>query len=452
MQSRFITRRGLVASTLYLLFSTVAGLIYLSILPPLNTPDARAHVLRAAQIAAGQWFPETLSHGRFGGEVPEKLVAYADALTAGRPLPNLGAIAAGARQQADFSNAAAFPPLAYLPQAFGLAVASSMSADPAIWVFSARLGNLIAFILLSWLAVALVPHCGLTLGLTFLLPFSFSQAATVSADPVNFVVPLILLAYVLRIAVRQQPITFAAYSTLSGLVASLGLLKQTAPAFGLCLFLLYQQLGRAPRAVLMIVGPISIGVAIALTWAKAYPFLPGEYFGRGADPMAQLAIALDRPRHIFDVAVATLNDRAWIYWHSAFGLFPPRPGEIFHWAPFSLALGGLIGLGALGLVDTPRHSCRPGAGILIGVGVLVIAGTIIAFWLAFTAPGELIVRGVQGRYLAPAYGCIFLGMTLILPAGAGFRVLRWVLAASVLAVYLATLWFAASIYAMPPAL
>ncbi|MBV6632272.1 MAG: DUF2142 domain-containing protein [Alphaproteobacteria bacterium] len=432
--------------SVFVVLALMFGLTYLAVLPPLNTPDGRAHALRIAQLASGQFLPDRLDDGRYGGELSERFVAYADARVTGQPEPDWRSIPPDAVRQVDFSNAAAFTPLAHLPQAAGMALASLFSEAPEVLVMGARFGNLLVFTLLGALAVYLMPFGRVTLALVLLLPFSFSQAATVSADALNLAMPMVFLALIMRWT-GLPALSMQRYLMLAGFAVALGLLKQTTPAFALALICLYRPLGGGPKALVMIGLPVLGGLTVALMWSAAYPFLPGEYFNRGADPAAQLATVLAQPTHLFAVVADTIMDRFWIYWHSAMGLFPPVPGgDVLNWVPFGLALLVLVNLLVVALVDGPvRPGPRRGAA-LITIGALICGGIIAAFWLAFTAPGETIIRGVQGRYLTPAYGVIALGLTLLFTRRGWFPVLRYLLAAECLLAYAATLWIASGFY------
>ncbi|MEM6903384.1 MAG: DUF2142 domain-containing protein, partial [Pseudomonadota bacterium] len=427
--------------TAFVVLALVFGLAYLAILPPLNTPDGRAHGLRVAQLASGQFLPDRLGEGRYGGALSKRFVAYADARVTGEREPNWRAIEVDATRQVDFSNAAAFTPLAHLPQALGMAIAQLVSEAPESWVTGARLGNLSVFVLLGALAIYLVPFGRVTLGLILLLPFSFSQAATVSADALNLALPMVFLALVLRWT-RLERLDHRRYLALVAFALVLGLLKQTTPAFTMALICLYRPLGGGPKALAMIGLPVAASLGVALIWSAAFPFLPGDYFNRGADPAAQLATVLNQPTHFFAVVIDTFVDRFWIYWHSAMGLFPPVPGEGLNWVPTILAILVLINIVVVALTDVPVRPL-PRRGIaLITIGALTCGGIIAAFWLAFTAPGETIIRGVQGRYLTPAYGFIAMGLTMLLARRSWFPVLGHLLAAECVLIYAACVWIA----------
>lgn len=349
--------------------------------------------------------------------------------------------------QIDFSNAAAFTPLAHLPQAIGVVLARQITTSAeAIW-FAARASNLLVFILIAGLAVYLMPWGRLALGLIFLLPFSFNQAATVSADGLNLVLPLLFLAMVLRLYARGT-VGWSAYAGLVAMCLTLGLLKQTTPAFTLALLCLFRPLGGGWRGGLMIVLPIVASLATALVWTAAFPFLPGEYFDRGADPTAQLATIVANPVHFFDVVIDTTVNLGWNYWHTAFGKFPPVPGgNVLNWVPWPLALLALVSIVGTSLCDgPPRRNPAIGA-LFMAIGALTCGGIIAAFWLAFTPPGETIIQGVQGRYLTPAYGFIAIGLTGLLVRTAALPKLRYGFALTGLVTYVVTAVIVVGFYA-----
>lgn len=74
-------------TALFILVAVVLGLTYLTVRPPLNTPDARAHATRIIHLAEGSLLPERLGEGRYGGVLSAPLVVSSDRLLTGRPPP-----------------------------------------------------------------------------------------------------------------------------------------------------------------------------------------------------------------------------------------------------------------------------------------------------------------------------------------------------------------------------
>ena len=132
---------------LCLLVGLLGTLPLVILTPPFQVPDEAQHFERAYQISEGGLRAE-VHDGVAGAELPASLPALVrkclgtDAILALRrvtpaPLARSAALRAmpldpGQQRFVDFTGAAVYPPLAYLPQAAGIAIGRALGAGPLV--------------------------------------------------------------------------------------------------------------------------------------------------------------------------------------------------------------------------------------------------------------------------------------------------------------------------------
>ena len=113
------------------------GMAMCFMLPVLNVPDEIYHWQRAVQVSHGQFFADRREGQDYGGEIDIAALEFARwansqfehssafSLTQARQV-SAALAKSGGMVRASFPSSASFSPLAYLPQAFGIAVARQL--------------------------------------------------------------------------------------------------------------------------------------------------------------------------------------------------------------------------------------------------------------------------------------------------------------------------------------
>jgi len=380
--------------------------------PPFQVPDEAQHFDRAYQISEGGLRAE-IRDGKAGGSLPTSLPALArrflgtDAILAVRrvtatPLTGTLRLRAipldpGGRVFVDFTGAAAYPPLAYLPQAAGIGIGRAFGAGPLMLLYLARIANALTAIAVLSVAIGLMPVGQGPALLGGLLPMALYEYASASPDALVIGGSFLLTALGLRALQRGawlRPEVLGA--ALAGLVVCATkpvyapLLLIAAPAL-----LISGRHGHHLCALAVILGVALGGTALWFAWdsGRVIPFEPG------VDLHAQLGFMRAHPAGLIAVIRRSLAIDGRFYLISMIGLL----GWLTVLLPrFAYLLPG-IGLLPACLA---RDRAHPRLSVpMVFWCALLCAGaaalTMIAMYLACTPVGAPIVLGVQGRYFLP---------------------------------------------------
>lgn len=436
-----------------LLFFLSFGALLAIWTPPFAGPDEPFHWQRAMQIAGGHLLPEKLGPNDWGGPIDR--AGYLDMLhyfgliekhapvdaADSRALSRLLASRPPGWRVVPFPSTATYAPLAYLPQAAGIAVARALGLPPLDQMHAGRIGNLLVYGLAVAAVVAALPAGRLVALAIALSPVALQGAVSLSADPLNLTLPILLLALVWRYRDRGVPLGVGEALGLLALSAGLGLLKLTiAPFAGAVLALPGAVMGNGWRRLGFAVLCLTVACGVALAWNLAHPFVPGLYWGTGADPAAQIARLRAAPLETARAFAATIGNEWLMWWRDSYGRYGGHPSPWSGYTSDRVIFPAFWVLLALPLADGYRFGRRARDPLVIaGLPLAAVAYVLLlmaAFWVAFTPVGAPVVEGIQGRYFLLPELMALLGVAAAAgawePAGPR-RVLRLALFAAALA-------------------
>lgn len=419
----FRSEQLLVAALAVGYFLLFGGLL-LARTPPFATQDEAFHWQRVLQIADGHLLADTLGPNSWGGPIDRagylQMLYHIDRIQKHGPVDPVEAHALSGHLAAQppalevvaFPSSASFAPLAYLPQAAAVAAARAAGLDPLGQMRAGRLGNLVVYGLMVAAILRALPAGRVAVLALALSPVALQSACSLSADPLNLTLPVLLLALVWRLRDRGTPLGRGEAAGLVALSAALGLLKLTmAPFAGAVLYLPAAVAGGTLRSRFALGGLcLAVAVGIGVLWNAAYPFVPGPYWGTGADPAAQIARLRADPLESARVFAATVRDWAVMWWRDGYGRYGGHPPPWHGYASDRWVLPAFWVLPALALCDGPRwRDAGFAAGCLVpapAYALLVLA----AFWVGYTPVGSATVDGIQGRYFLPMLALVLLGL------------------------------------------
>jgi uncharacterized membrane protein len=185
-------------------------------MPPLQAPDEPNHFLRSLQVSTLHFTPE-INNNHLGGTLPSAcsdFIQYYGAFIRnnGQKKLVLEDYALGLKQTIDvsqqsftpFSNTALYAPIAYLPQAIGMAIGTYFQTPPLVLLYLGRLLNLFAWSILVYWSITLLPFNKWLFVLLALLPMSIFQAASLSADTTTNGLSFLLTSVFLRYSFDDQ--------------------------------------------------------------------------------------------------------------------------------------------------------------------------------------------------------------------------------------------------------
>jgi uncharacterized membrane protein len=382
-------------------------------LPPFQNPDEENHFLRAAQIAdgglVGARFTVAQADGSVlttaGGEadpaVPSAQAPFNPLVShpgnrAARSMWSPQIVWSGARVKFAFPNTAIYPPVFYLPSALGIGIGRAAGLTVVRTLMVSRLLTGVAAVFVGAVAIGSSEAGAVWLFAILTLPMSLSLIASSSQDALLLACSAMAAALLMRGMRVSQPRSII----ICWVVALILVAIARPPYVGLAVLpFAVTTIPRRQRilaAAAIFVGVVAwSGLAVATSITNT-----AKYYSIGADPAAQMALLLQHPLMVAQVARATLV----LYWRVYLEAFIGRLGWLDTALPASYRAIAVVVLGIAALATTlgrEQQICT-GSRLVIASGVLLSAIAIFAIqYLTWTVPGDLIVSGVQGRYFLP---------------------------------------------------
>ena len=388
----------------------VAGLLLAFVMPPGAAPDETRHLSRVYAMSEGIFrvpgtklprvtIPKSipdLYRAVNGKEWPKPPPARTIAETAAfldQPLdPSL---------RVGIANAGTYPPTVYLPHLLGVAPGRWLELAPAALIYLGRVASLLAWIALTALAIHVAPARKWTLALLSLTPMSVASAASISSDPMTNAAALLFAVIVMRSVCADGPLARAETRTLFGGALLLAMVKAGYWPLALAtLAIPGARVGGASRRFALTAGVAATALFPSLVWlivAQANaPAPPVE----GADPVAQLGFVLGHPLAFAGILARTIVLTMPVYWTTFVGELGPLLVKLpaFVYALWAIALVAMIAADG----PSPPALAREGRTWLAVAFAATIAVVFTMAYLGWNPVGEREIRGVQGRYWAPA--------------------------------------------------
>jgi len=381
--------------------------------PPFQVPDEHQHFFRAYQLSEGR-ARSIVVDGKAGAVLPSSLPEVAAqflgslAFHIARP-PKAQPLAAerGAsfhrpldpdrREFVDFTGAAFYSPLPYLPQAAAIGFGRAIGAGPLVLFYMARLANAIATVsMLAW-ALRLMPT-GQRVGLLLaLLPIAIFVYGSLSPDSLLIAAAFLFTALMARGCLRGRWTAGEVVTSIASGLVFCSLKPVYAP---LLLLGLPAALRRGSTshalAVLALVCSITLGAtALWLSYTSSALVLQKP----GTDISGQIAFIAGDPGGYARVVYWTILRR----WHE----YREQLVGVLGWLNIRLPAFAYV-LPLVGLLFCIPTSCGkaqrlpliavPWIAVLVGSSALLVMTALYLYW---TPVGDDDVVGVQGRYFLP---------------------------------------------------
>lgn len=293
---------------------------------------------------------------------------------------------------------ATYPPLAYAPQALGIALASLVTPSVLLQLYAARLANLAVWIALVASAIRVAPFFKLGLALLALAPMSVFVAGTVAVDGLTSGLAFLLGACLLRLAAGHTA-SRGTVLLLGVLATALALVKLVyAPLVLLLLAVPAERFG-GRRAQLVVLATLLLASTAAvagwLVFARAD--IAQGIAHRGDDTLRDnVALLVADPLTVARLVVETAA-RQCAHW--------AKQLVDTHWGPPLAPVSFLplwLAAVALALLAEPRPGTWPSPGqraIAAATAAAIFAGVILGAFLFWSQAEK--IAGVQGRYALP---------------------------------------------------
>jgi uncharacterized membrane protein len=402
----------------------VFGLCFVFGLPPGQGADEPSHFPRAYHISEGHLFPVMQNNWEWGGgSLPVALQRVIDAFFHVGNRTDLRVevkkieelwqtpLRLDDRIPVMYPTAAHYTFVPYLPQALGIALARTAGLGPLPVFYAGRLANLLLCVVLFFWAIRLWPVGRLAFGMITLLPITVQQCATYTPDAATLSAAFLLLALLLRLALRlEPPAGVRTMVLLLSLTAWLALCKVPY----VLLLLLYlavpmSQLGGWKRYLVTAVGMAAVVLCCLPLINHGRNYVPNRINGnREVAIDKQLEFIRTHPVRYTKIVAASVAVYGQL-WFDQLGYLGWLETKV---NPLALHLYLLVLL-LVALGDPTGRAPVPGH-----VKLLALAASVACFVMIVTAcylcgcvPGAKLIDGPQGRYFLPLLPLLLLTLS-----------------------------------------
>ena len=229
---------------------------------------------------------------------------------------------------------------------------------------------------------------------------SVASAASISGDPITNAAALLFTVFVMRAICGRGALRTGEIAALFGSALFVALAKPGYWPIALAALAIPPARAGGRRPQLALAAGLAAAIAVpSLAWIalaqRSAPVPPIV----GSDPVAQLAFVLGDPLGFASILARTLVQTASVYWTTFIGELGPLivklPAPLY--GAWALALAVAIAAdGPAAPIDLRR---RGWLGVVFALSIVTV---FTMAYLGWNPVGAGVIRGVQGRYWAPA--------------------------------------------------
>lgn len=388
-------------SKIFLVISSLFGVLIMLVLPLFAAPDEPAHFYRAYQISKLNFTSHTTSTGDLGGIVAE--IPYTK---------NYYGVKIPQDKFVSFPNSATYSPVSYIPQSIGIGIARTIGLPFGYMVIFGRFLNLVLFIASVYVAIRIAPVGRWVYCVVALFPIAIQQAASLSVDSITIGLAFITIATFQKIYFQKTKINKQDFVILALLATGIALTKANSLLLFAPIFFIPKRIFISIRQKIALIFMV-IGSAIAAStiWTsiirlKAYNTNPAKTLGMvTVNQVEQLQHIINSPFSIVKVIFKSyifqgFNGQALpdFYLLSAHGYF----SNFLYRLPLALIFLGYLVLIIALLYDVKGEARSKSLAVTqMIVFVFAVLSTGVALYLLWTPVGAPQIDGVQGRYFIP---------------------------------------------------
>lgn len=408
----------------------VFGLVFMTIIKPLQTPDEAVHFIRAYQLSEGGVFQQQekdtecwagVGEPRVREEaifsvMPRSIVSYADGDRDSYKVSEQLKVPLNSSDRVNVCAraSAANSPIGYVPQTIAIGVVRVMNDSPVLLNYAARLGVLTVWVAFVYSAIRILPVRKWALGAIVLLPMAVQQSIAIGTDVLALAPLMVIVAMIIRSYYEKRNEYIKRDMAIMASLAAIAILSKPVMIVLLLLFPLYRIAlpKNQSRRLVHVTKLIALVVPLAawLLWsalASHYQVSVADIFAHGANQIDALkaepvsgitAFITAGARYVlYDLSLWGFGSFGWFTSHL------PQPISYAGFATLMLALvmGYTERINVLSRVTRRQVKTLNIALLITALGILV--GNMFTLFIIFTQAGAWKIDGMQFRYLLPAF-------------------------------------------------
>lgn len=187
--------------------------------PPFQVPDEFNHFYKAYVISQGELLPVKQDE-RLGGNIPysvrefifpfQKVATNIKYTTSEGEINHSFNIKFSKKDSLfiDFPNTAIYSPISYAPHALALFISQKFDASLGRMYYNGRYFTFLCWLIAMFFVIRMIPYGKWLMTLLILLPMNLYLANSFSADTVTNIISLLFIAYVLKLSLKEEKITY----------------------------------------------------------------------------------------------------------------------------------------------------------------------------------------------------------------------------------------------------
>ncbi len=298
-------------------------------------------------------------------------------------------------------------PLAYVPQALGIAAARLLGLGTLPLLYLGRLCNLVFFVGMTWLAMRRMPFGKEVLFGVALLPMTLHLSATYSYDVMIMGCLFCFTAVCLDLTYRKERVELADVAALAVLMAVAGPCKMIYAVFlGLCLLIPVGKFGgwgkwalaAAAVAGAWLIAMLAVNSQVVVSYATEAE----SYVTWAEEPGYSFSLMIHQPLRTLAMFYRTILWQAQQYHLTMIGAYLGNLDEVLD-VPYLLVVIFTVCLAGLAF-RKPGESLEIRGGKRAWILILCAgcaAAAMASMLIAWTPISSRVINGVQGRYFLP---------------------------------------------------
>jgi uncharacterized membrane protein len=412
---------------LFLFIGLIFGFQFVFTNPPWQTNDEDRHFFNAYALTRGIIGPQ-LKDSTIGQYLPKKLIesvnsfqsiSFSDTVKIRKSVfEDFKAIDTEQDSLVFWRNpTSTITPFAYIPSALGIMVGKALYKSPIEIGWYGRAGSLLAYLLIVFFAIRILPYGKPLLAVSALTPMALYQAASVSYDGMSFALLFLYFALVIKCSYTEKGLGLKYVLSL----ITVALLQRFCKdgysiLFFVALVLPWTSFGHGNsdsrrNYVILVVGLIAASLLPSFLWNSylrslhlpdtALNILQKDFV---FNTSMNLKYHLSQPLHfvILGLKNIAIQGKEWLI--GATGRF----GYSYTKLPDMVSLACWVVIACSCVFQQPQLSTRM-ALTFFAVGFLNVAAIVYGFLIVGSPVGANFIFGLQGRYFTPIIPFLFAG-------------------------------------------
>lgn len=396
---------------IFLLLAVVFGFLYVFILPPFQSVDENMHFFRAYQISQGKFLAHNLN-GKIGDIIPSSLSAFYDDYfpfikNIDKKLDFQIINSTFARkieptktQYMEFKNTALYSPICYLSQASAINLGKVLSDRLAVAYYLGRLGNLLLYCLLVYLALRTVPFFKLPLFCLALMPMSLSLAGAYTCDVAVLGFNFLWIALLLKCLTNEKPLKFFDKRLLALTITAIliALSKSYILLLPLIFLLPISKFNSKKSYVMSILTVLMTAFGALIFWSFCIKGLTLNMNNSVANSDLQIAFIKSHPIQYIGVLIKTFFVKTPRLFITMIGVLGWQDSRLDFMTYIIYPFLIYFGIKADGFNFKLQNWQKAIIAVTILTGVII---TYTSLYIMWTPVGNSVVLGLNGKYFIP---------------------------------------------------